>query len=270
MKLKDKVIVITGAAGVICSEFARALAKEGAKVALLGRTLESIEKLSQEIGENALAVQTDCLDKNALAEAKKVINEKLGKVNVLINGVGGNNPVATTENEYMTPDSTAVKDFFAIDEKGFNAVFNTNILSAVIASQIFAEDMIKAGGNIINISSMSAYNPLTKIPAYSAAKAGINNVTQWLAVHFAPCNIRCNAIAPGFFVTKQNKDLLYNADGTPTARTGKIIAATPMRRFGEVSELIGTLLWLVDDNASGFVTGTIIPVDGGFSAYSGV
>ena len=170
----------------------------------------------------------------------------------------------------MTRETEGIKDFFALEESGLKFVFDLNITSAFLVTQVFAEDMVKRGGNIINISSMNAYRPLTKIPAYSAAKAGISNFTQWLAVHFAPCNIRCNAIAPGFFVTNQNRGLLYNADGTETERTGKILSATPMKRFGKISDLIGCLLWLADDNASGFVTGTVIPVDGGFSAYSGV
>ncbi|MDE7083776.1 MAG: SDR family oxidoreductase, partial [Clostridia bacterium] len=210
------------------------------------------------------------LDKKSITEANKKINEAWGKVNFLIIGAGGNNPKATCDNEYMTPDLEGVKDFFALDESGLKFVFDLNITSAFLVTQVFVEDMVKTGGNIINISSMNAYRPLTKIPAYSAAKAGISNFTQWLAVHFAPCNIRCNAIAPGFFVTNQNQKLLFNEDGTPTARTGKILAATPMKKFGEISDLTGTLLWLADDDASGFVTGTVIPVDGGFSAYSGV
>ena len=202
--------------------------------------------------------------------AKEAINAKWGKVNFLVNGAGGNNPKASTDNEQMTPDLTGVKDFFALDESGLRFVFDLNITSAFLVTQVFAADMITTGGNIINVSSMNAYRPLTKIPAYSAAKAGISNFTQWLAVHFAPCHIRCNAIAPGFFVTNQNRSLLFDADGNPTARTGKILAATPMKKFGEVDDLIGTLLWLSDDASSGFVTGTVIPVDGGFSAYSGV
>lgn len=268
--LSEKVAVITGAGGVICSEFAKALASCGAKVALLDINEESAKKYADEIGENAIAIKCNCLDKNSISEAKKIINDKWGKVNFLINGAGGNNPKATTDNEYMTPELDGVKDFFALDESGLKFVFDLNITSAFLVTQVFAADMVKTGGNIINISSMNAYRPLTKIPAYSAAKAGISNFTEWLAVHFAPCNIRCNAIAPGFFVTKQNKALLFNEDGTPTARTGKILAATPMKKFGEVSDLIGCLLWLADDCASGFVTGTVIPVDGGFSAYSGV
>lgn len=268
--LSNKVVAITGAGGIICSEFARALAECGAKVALLDINYDAAKKYADEIGKNALAVRCNCLDKADIQRAKDEINEKLGKVNFLINGAGGNNPRATTDNEYMTPDLEGVKDFFALEESGLKFVFDLNITSAFLVTQVFAKDMVQTGGNIINISSMNAFSPLTKIPAYSAAKAGISNFTQWLAVHFAPCNIRCNAIAPGFFVTNQNRGLLYDENGNPTARTGKILNATPMRKFGEISDLIGCLLWLSDDNASGFVTGTVIPVDGGFSAYSGV
>lgn len=268
--LSDKIVAITGAGGIICSEFAKALAECGAKVALLDINYDAAKKYSDEIGENALAVKCNCLDKQSIVEAKKLVGEKFGKVNFLINGAGGNNPKATTDNEYMTPDLNGVKDFFALEESGLKFVFDLNITSAFLVTQVFAADMVKTGGNIINISSMNAFRPLTKIPAYSAAKAGISNFTEWLAVHFAPCGVRCNAIAPGFFVTNQNRGLLFNADGTPTARTGKILNATPMKKFGEISDLIGALLWLSSDEASGFVTGTVIPVDGGFSAYSGV
>lgn len=268
--LKDKTAVVTGAGGVICSEMARALAECGAKVALLDINYEAAEKVASEIGENALAVKCNCLDKESIVDAAKKVHATFGQVNFLINGAGGNNPRATTDNETMTPDTEGIKDFFALEESGLKFVFDLNITSAFLVTQVFAADMVKTGGNIINISSMNAYRPLTKIPAYSAAKAGISNLTQWLAVHFAPCGIRCNAIAPGFFVTNQNRGLLFNPDGTPTARTGKILAATPMKKFGEISDLIGCLLWLADDASSGFVTGTVIPVDGGFSAYSGV
>ena len=268
--LSGKVVAVTGAGGVICSEFARALAECGAKVALLDINGEAAKKVADEIGENALAVRCNCLDKSDLERAKEEINAAFGAVNFLINGAGGNNPKATTDNEYMTPDTKGIKDFFALEESGLKFVFDLNIITAFLATQVFAADMVKKGGNIINISSMNAFTPLTKIPAYSAAKAGISNFTEWLAVHFAPCGIRCNAIAPGFFVTNQNRGLLFNADGTPTARTGKILAATPMKKFGEISDLVGCLLWLADDSASGFVTGAVIPVDGGFSAYSGV
>lgn len=268
--LTDKVVAITGAGGVLMSEFAKAMAANGAKVALLDINEAAARQYADEIGENAIAVRTNCLDKQDIVAAKKIINEKFGKVNFLINGAGGNSPKASTDNEVMTPELTGVKDFFALDESGLKFVFDLNITSAFLVTQVFAEDMVKTGGNIINISSMNAFRPLTKIPAYSAAKAGISNFTQWLAVHFAPCNIRVNAIAPGFFVTNQNRALLFNADGTPTARTGKILAATPMKKFGESSDLLGTLLWLADDKASGFVTGVVVPVDGGFAAYSGV
>lgn len=268
--LSKKVVAVTGAGGVLMSEFARALAACGAKVALLDINEEAAAKAEKEIGKNALAVKTDCLDKASIVAAKKIINDKFGSVNFLINGAGGNSPKASCDNEYMTPDISEAKTFFNLDEQGLKFVFDLNITSAFLVTQVFAADMVETGGNIINISSMNAFRPLTKIPAYSAAKAGISNFTQWLAVHFAPCKIRVNAIAPGFFVTNQNRALLFNPDGTPSARTGKIIAATPQKRFGEVDDLIGTLLWLSDDAASGFVTGTIIPVDGGFNAYSGV
>jgi len=268
--LTNKTVAITGAGGVICSEFARALAECGAKVALLDINYDAAKKVADEIGANAVAVKCNCLDKASIQAAKEEVNAKFGAVNFLINGAGGNNPRASTDNETMTPDLEGVKDFFALEESGLKFVFDLNITSAFLVTQVFAADMVKTGGNIINISSMNAFRPLTKIPAYSAAKAGISNFTEWLAVHFAPCRIRCNAIAPGFFVTNQNRALLFNADGTPTPRTGKILAATPMKRFGEISDLIGCLLWLSDDKASGFVTGSVIAVDGGFSAYSGV
>ena len=268
--LKGQVAVVTGAGGIICGEFAKALAECGAKVALLDINLAGAQAMADQIGENAVAVKCNCLDKADIERAKAEVNAKFGAVTMLINGAGGNNPRATCDNEYMTPDLEGAKDFFALEESGLKFVFDLNITSAFLVTQVFATDMVKTGGNIINVSSMNAFRPLTKIPAYSAAKAGVSNFTQWLAVHFAPCNIRCNAIAPGFFVTNQNRALLYNQDGTPTARTGKILGATPMKKFGEIDDLIGTLLWLADDQASGFVTGVIIPVDGGFSSYSGV
>lgn len=269
--LSDKVVALTGAGGVLISEFAKALAACGAKVALLDINYEAAKKIADEIGDNAIAVETNALSKESLASAKAIINDKFGKVNFLVNGAGGNNPKATTDNEYMTKETPDdIKTFFNIDEAGLKFVFDLNITSAFLTTQIFAADMLETGGNIINLSSMNAFHPLTKIPAYSAAKAGISNFTEWLAVHFAPMGIRCNAIAPGFFVGNQNRGLLFNPDGSPTARTHKILAGTPMGRFGDVSELIGTLLYLADDNASGFITGVVIPVDGGFNAYSGV
>ncbi len=268
--LTNKVIAITGAGGVLMSGFAKALAECGAKVALLDINEEAAKKYANEIGENAIAVKCNCLDKQNIIAAKEIINEKFGKVNFLINGAGGNSPKATTDNEYMQKDLSGVKDFFALEESGLKFVFDLNITSAFLVTQVFAKDMVESGGNIINIASMNAYRPLTKIPAYSAAKAGILNFTEWLAVHFAPCGIRVNAIAPGFFVTNQNRALLFNENGEPTARTEKILSATPMKKFGEAEDLYGALLFLASDEASGFVTGTCIPVDGGFNAYSGV
>ena len=268
--LSGKVAAVTGAGGVLMSEFAKALAQSGAKVALLDINEAAVKALEAEIGENALAVPCNCLDKAALVSARELVVQKLGKVDILINGAGGNNPRATCDNETMAADTVVDKSFFDLEEVGLKFVFDLNITSAFLTTQVFAKDMVENGGNIINISSMNAFRPLTKIPAYSAAKAGISNFTQWLAVHFAPSGIRVNAIAPGFFVTNQNRALLFNDKGEATPRTNKILAATPMKRFGEVSDLIGTLLWLADDNSSGFVTGTIIPVDGGFNAYSGV
>ncbi len=268
--LTGKVAVITGANGVICAEMCKALAASGAKVALLGRTYAKVEALANEIGENAFPVACDCVKKEDLLRAREEILNKFGKVDILINGVGGNHPSATTFNERAEEAEEGKKDFFGIDAEGFSFVFDTNLTSAFLATQVFAECMLKTGGNIINISSMNAFRPLTKIPAYSAAKAALQNFTQWLAVHFAGKGIRANAIAPGFFVTAQNKDLLFDAAGNPTPRSGKILTATPMHRFGKVEELTGALLFLADDSASGFVTGTVLAVDGGFSAYSGV
>ena len=268
--LSDKVVVVTGGGGILMAEFGRALAACGAKVALLDINEKAAQEVAESIVENAIGIGTNCLVKESILAARDIIHEKWGKVNFLINGAGGNNPRASSDNEYMTPDTEGCKTFFDLEESGLKFVFDLNITSAFLVTQVFAEDMIQTGGNIINISSMNAFRPLTKIPAYSAAKAGISNFTQWLAVHFAPCNIRVNGIAPGFFVTNQNRALLFNEDGTPTARTGKILAGTPQKKFGEVSDLIGTLLWLASDEASGFVTGVIIPVDGGFNAYSGV
>ena len=269
--LSNKVVAITGAGGVLMREFACAMAECGARVALLDINEQAAKEVAAKIGDNALAIKTNCLDKQSIIAAKNQINEKWGSVNFLVNGAGGNNPKATCDNEYMTPDRPEeTKSFFDLDESGLKFVFDLNITSAFLVTQVFAADMVKTGGDIINISSMNAFRPLTKIPAYSAAKAGISNFTQWLAVHFAPCDIRVNAIAPGFFVTNQNRDLLFDKDGNPTPRTGKILAGTPMKRFGEPGELIGARLFLADRNASGFITGVILPVDGGFNAYSGV
>lgn len=268
--LSDKVAVVTGAGGVLMREFAAALAACGARVALLDINEAAVRAVADEIGERALPVPTDCLSKDALLAAREKIHAAFGPVNFLVNGAGGNHPRATCDNETMLPDCPPeVRTFFDLEESGLRFVFDLNITSAFLTTQVFAADMVKTGGNIINISSMNAFHPLTKIPAYSAAKAGVSNFTEWLSVHFAPCGIRVNAIAPGFFVTNQNRDLLFR-DGKPTARTEKILGHTPQNRFGETSDLIGALLFLASDRASGFITGTVLPVDGGFHAYSGV
>ncbi len=275
--LKDKVAVITGAGGVLCSIFAEAIAECGAKVALLDLNEAAAEAVAEKIrkaGGEAIAVKTNCLEKESIEAAKVAVDKAFGPCDILINGAGGNNPRATTDDETFNPDSLEKldgKNFFNLSADGFRFVFDLNVTAAVLTTQVFALDMTKKGaGNIINISSMNAYRPLTKIPAYSSAKAAVSNLTQWLAVHFAGTGIRVNAIAPGFFCTNQNRALLFNDDGTPTARTGKILAATPMHRFGESEELLGGLLFLLSDKAAGFVTGVVLPVDGGFSAYSGV
>lgn len=275
INLEGKVAVITGAGGVLCSGFAKALAACGAKVALLDINTASAQLVADEIiadGGIAIAVEANCLKTESLETAHTVVLEKLGKCDILINGAGGNNPRGTTDNETMTPDMLDNKDlktFFDLDPDGIRFVFDLNVVAAVLTTQVFTKEMVNSGGVILNVSSMNSFRPLTKIPAYSAAKAAVSNLTQWLAVHFAPCNIRVNAIAPGFFVTNQNRDLLYK-DGKPTARTEKILRGTPMNRFGEMEDLTGTLLWLVSNEASGFVTGVVVPVDGGFAAYSGV
>ena len=275
--MKKQVCVITGAGGVLCSAFAKDMAKQGYAVALLDRNLEAAEAFAAEIradGGEAKAYHIDVLDKASLEAAREQIIKDMGKCTVLINGAGGNNPRATTTKEYFEEgdqDRDDITTFFNLDKAGFDLVFDLNIKGVLLPTQVFAKDMIgQEHCSIVNISSMNAYTPLTKIPAYSAAKAGVSNFTQWLAVHFASAGIRVNAIAPGFFATNQNRALLFNPDGTPTARTGKILAATPMGRFGEAEELLGALRFLTDDTQSAFVTGVVIPVDGGFSAYSGV
>ena len=275
--LKDKVAVVTGGSGVLCGEFCRVLAKAGCKVAIVGISVElgdALEKEIRDAGYEATSFIMNVMDKESIAKCHQEILAKYGTCDILINGAGGNNPKATTDEEFFTKESLtneSIKGFFDLDLNGFNFVFNLNMIGTLLPTQEFAKDMIgKKDATIINISSMNAFTPLTKIPAYSSAKAAVSNFTQWLAVHFAKEGIRVNAIAPGFFSTAQNKALLWNPDGTPTARTGKILNNTPMGRFGEASELIGTLLWLVDYEASSFVTGIVVPVDGGFSAYSGV
>lgn len=273
----NKTVVITGAGGVLCSSFAKALSKEGYKIALLDLNEDAAKAVADEINNDggiAKAYKTNVLDKDNLIDVHNKVLADLGPCSILINGAGGNNPKCTTAHEVYEPgdeDNNDIMTFFNLDKAGFNFVFDLNLLGTLLPTQIFAKDMLgQEGCSILNISSMNAYRPLTKIPAYSAAKSAVGNFTQWLAVHFANQNIRVNAIAPGFFVTNQNRALLFDENGNPTARTKKILRATPMNRFGDPEELLGTLLWLTDPKASGFVTGITVPVDGGFSAYSGV
>ncbi len=277
--LKDRVAVVTGGGGVLCSGFAAALAKQGAKVAVLDLNEAAAQAVADKInadGGVAIAIGCDVLSKESMQQARETVNRTFGTCDILLNGAGGNNPRGTTTKETLeqidlTEKDPSIKTFFDLDPAGISFVFNLNFLGTLIPTQVFAPDMAqKENTCIIMITSMNAYRPLTKIPAYSAAKAAVQNFTQFMAVHFADCGIRVNAIAPGFFSTNQNKTLLWNDDGTPTARTGKILAATPMKRFGTPDELEGALLFLCDETYSGFITGTTIAVDGGFNAYSGV
>ena len=273
--LAGKVAVVTGAGGVLCSDFAKVLARAGAKVALLNRTVEKAQKYADEInaeGGVAKAYACNVLEKAQCEAAAQAVLADFGPCDILVNGAGGNHPKATTDTEYLNPEDldSDVKTFFDLDESGVEMVFNLNFIGTLLPTQAFARQMVGRGGSVINISSMNAFKPLTKIPAYSGAKAAINNLTEWMAVHFCKVGIRVNAIAPGFFSTHQNAALLWNDDGTPTDRTKKILAATPMGRFGEPKELEGALLFLVNDQAAGFITGVVLPVDGGFQAYSGV
>ena len=277
--LKGKTAVVTGGGGVLCSEFAKTLGAQGCKVAVLDLNEAAAQKTADEIIQNggeAIAVACNCLDKESMKNARDAIKEKFGTCDILLNGAGGNNPRGTTDKETLEKidllqNDSEIKTFFDLDPDGISFVFNLNFLGTLIPTQVFAKDMAeKENTCIIMITSMNAFRPLTKIPAYSAAKAAVKNFTEFMAVHFAPCGIRVNSIAPGFFSTNQNRTLLWNEDGSPTARTGKILAATPMKRFGEPEELNGALLFLCDEEYSSFITGTTIAVDGGFNAYSGV
>ncbi len=277
--LKGRVAVVTGGGGVLCGDFAKTLAKQGVKVAVLDLNEAAAQKVADEIvkdGGVAIAVGCNVLEKESMENARAIINEKLGTCDILLNGAGGNNPKGTTTKETLEKidlieKNDDIKTFFDLDAAGISFVFNLNFLGTLIPTQVFARDMAeKENTCIVMVTSMNAYRPLTKIPAYSAAKAAVKNFTEFMAVHFADVGIRVNAIAPGFFSTNQNKALLWNEDGTPTARTNKILNATPMKRFGEAHELSGALLFLCDEAYSSFITGTSICVDGGFSAYSGV
>ena len=269
-----KVVVVTGAGGVLCGDMARAYAHAGAKVAALDLNEEAVKKLADELKAEGLVCEgykANVLDREILEEVHKQVLADLGPCDILVNGAGGNNPRATTDNEYQHEAKEGQKTFFDLDQSGIDFLFKLNFQGTLLPTQVFAKDMVaRKSGNILNISSMNAYIPLTKIPAYSGAKAAISNFTQWLATHFAGTGIRCNAIAPGFIVSNQNRALLFNEDGTPTARSGKILNGTPMGRFVDSNELLGGMLFLTDDNFASAVTGVILPIDAGFAAYSGV
>lgn len=277
--LKGRVAVVTGGGGVLCSGFAKDLAASGVKVAVLDIRKESAQTVADEItaaGGESIGIACDVLSAESLEQARQTVNETFGACDILLNGAGGNSPLGTTTKETLEPEdlqqkAEGVKTFFDLDPKGIEFVFNLNFLGTLLTTQAFAKDMVgRENACIVNVSSMNAYRPLTKIPAYSAAKAAVSNFTQFMAVHFADVGIRVNAIAPGFFSTNQNKTLLYNEDGSLTPRSEKILSHTPLRRFGVPNDLTGTLLYLCDEEYAGFVTGIIVPVDGGFSAYSGV
>ncbi len=277
--LSGKTAVITGAGGVLCGCMAKALAGAGAAVAVADLRKDAADAVAAEIKKargKAIAVECNVLEKKSLEDANAIIEKEFGPVDILINGAGGNHPKGTTSMEYLNPDDLKKKapetvTFYDLDPKGIEFVFNLNFLGTLLPTQVFTRSMaMRKKGVVVNISSMNSFKPLTKIPAYSAAKAAVSNFTQWLAVHMSKAGIRVNAIAPGFFITDQNRTLLTRKDGSLAPRGNTIMAHTPMGRFGQPEDLVGTLLWLVSDDASGFVTGTVIPVDGGFSAFSGV
>ncbi len=279
LSLAGKTVAVTGGGGVLCGTLSKALAAVGARVAVLDLRQEAADAVAKDIlaeGHTAKGYACNVLDRASLEAARDAIVADFGPIDVLLNGAGGNHPKGTTSNETLSAadlvnDNPELKTFYDLDPDGVSFVFNLNFLGTLLPTQAFTRDMVQKGsGSILNVSSMNAFRPLTKIPAYSAAKAAVSNFTQWLAVHFAPAGIRVNAIAPGFFLTNQNRALLTNPDGSLTPRSEKILAHTPMRRFGEPEDLIGTTLWLLDDQASAFVTGVVVPIDGGFAAYSGV
>ena len=269
-----KVVAVTGAGGVLCSVMARAFAQAGAKVAALDRNEDKVKELAEEVQAEGFVLkgyQCNVLEPESIQAAHEAIRKDLGPVDILVNGAGGNNPRATTDNEYQHEAKEGQKTFFDLDPDGVDFVFKLNFQGTLLPTQIFAKDMVdRKSGVILNVSSMNAYIPLTKIPAYSGAKAAISNFTQWLATHFAKSGIRCNAIAPGFLVSNQNRTLLFNPDGSPTARSAKILNGTPMGRFVDAEELLGGVFFLCDDKAASAITGVVLPIDAGFAAYSGV
>ncbi len=277
--LKGKVAIVTGGGGILCGSFSEALAACGAKVAVLDLRKEAADKIAKKINDNggiAIGVEANVLNIESLQKAEDIISKELGPYNILINGAGGNHPKGTTSKEFLLKEdlekeNDGITTFFDLDPEGIKFVFDLNFIGTLLPTQVFARKMVDQKNSvIINISSMNAFTPLTKIPAYSGAKAAVSNFTKWLSVHMSKVGIRVNAIAPGFFLTDQNRKLLLKDDDSYTDRAKKIINQTPMERFGKPEDLLGTLLWLIDDNASGFVNGVVIPVDGGFSAYSGV
>ncbi|NOY82708.1 MAG: SDR family oxidoreductase [Kiritimatiellaeota bacterium] len=279
VNLTGKTAVVTGGAGVLCGCMVRALGECGARVAVLDLREDAARATAKEIAEaggTAIGVACNVLETASLQQAHARVIEAFGPCDILVNGAGGNHPQGTTSKEFLFPDDLegsdpAIKTFYDLTPDGVQFVFGLNFLGTFLTTQAFSRDMAERGhGTVVNISSMNAFTPLTKIPAYSAAKAAVSNFTLWLAVHMAKVGIRVNAIAPGFFLTEQNRSLLTNPDGSMTPRGQTIVSHTPMGRYGTPDDLLGALLWLVSDEASAFVTGTVIPVDGGFSAFSGV
>lgn len=275
--LKDKVCILTGGAGVLGSSMTAALASAGVKTVITDLNREAAvslaEKISAEYGVDTAGLSANVLEKYSLFEARDAIIDRFGKIDFLVNAAGGNSPRATTRVEQLISGNSADinEGFFGLDTEGFRQVFDLNLMGTVLPTMVFGAGMVERGrGAIVNISSMNAFRPLTKIPAYSAAKASINNFTQWLAVHFGKTGVRVNAIAPGFFLTSQNRFLLTDKEtGELTARGEKIIASTPVGKFGQPEDLNGALLFLLSDISS-FVNGVVLPVDGGYSAYGGV